>query len=47
MVGLSGFYPKFVKQYVNLNKSLENSVKNYAKDVKMKRFPFSRNVYKF
>jgi len=46
MVGLSGFSPKFVKQYANLNKSLENSVKNYAKDVKMKRFPFTKNVYK-
>jgi len=46
MVFLSGFSPKFVKHYTNLNKSLENSVKNYAKDVKMKRFPFTKNVYK-
>ena len=46
MVGLSDFSPKFVKQYTNLNKSIEKSVKNYAKDVKMKRFPFIKNVYK-
>ena len=46
LVGLSGFSPKFVKQYANLNKSIEKSVKNYVKDVKMKRFPFAKNVYK-
>jgi len=46
MVGLSGFFPKFVKVYANLNKSIEKCVKNYAKDVKMKRFPSIKNVYK-
>ena len=46
MVGLNDFAPKFVKRYANLNKSLEKCVKNYAKDVKMKRFPFPKNVYK-
>ena len=30
----------------HLNKSIEKCVKNYAKDVKMKRFPFIKNVYK-
>ena len=46
LVGLSNFAPKFVKQYANLNKSIEKCVKNYVKDVKMKRFPFTKNVYK-
>ena len=46
MVGLNDFFPKFVKQYANLNKYLQKSIKNYAKDVKMKRFPFIKNVYK-
>ena len=46
MVGLSDFTPKFVKQYAQLNKSIEKSIKKYAKDVKMKRFPFAENVYK-
>ena len=46
MLGLSDFSPKFVKQYANLNKSMEKCVKDYAKDVKMKRFPFTKNVYK-
>jgi len=46
LAGLSDFSPKFVKQYANLNKSIEKCIKNYAKDVKMKRFPFIKNVYK-
>ena len=46
MLGLSDFAPKFVKQYANLNKIMENCVKSYVKDVKMKRFPFIQNVYK-
>ena len=46
LTGLSDFSPKFVKQYANLNKSIENCIKNYVKDVKTKRFPFANNVYK-
>jgi len=46
MVGLSNFSPRFVKQYAKLNKSIEKCVKSYAKDVKMKRFPFAKNIYK-
>ena len=46
MVGLSDFSPKFVKKYSNLNSYIEKSIKNYAKDVKMKKFPFIKNVYK-
>ena len=46
IVGLSDFFPKFVRQYAKLNKSIEKCVKKYVKDVKMKRFPFTKNVYK-
>ena len=46
MLGLSDFYPKFVKQYSNLKKIIEKSVKNYVKDVKLKKFPSNKNVYK-
>ena len=46
MLGLSDYYPKFVKQYSNLKKVIEKSIKNYAKDVRLRKFPFNKNVYK-
>jgi 3-methyl-2-oxobutanoate hydroxymethyltransferase len=47
IIGLSGFRPKFVKQYTDLRKIIEKSVKNYCRDVKSRKFPSSQNVYKF
>ena len=46
MLGLSDYYPKFVKQYSNLKKIIEKSVMNYVKDVKLRKFPSNQNVYK-
>ena len=46
MLGLSNFLPRFVKQYSNLSNIIEKCVKNYTQEVKMKRFPFIKNVYK-
>ncbi len=43
MLGLSGFYPKFVKKYLNLNRIIENAVKQYTRDVKLKKFPSNKN----
>ena len=43
MLGLSGFYPKFVKKYVNLNRIIEKAVKKYTRDVKLKKFPTKKN----
>ena len=45
MIGLSNFYPKFVKKYSNIRKMVDKSVKNYCRDVKLRRFPSSRYVY--
>ena len=45
ILGLSGFYPKFVKKYVNLNSIIEKAVKKYSKEVKTKSFPKERNSY--
>ena len=39
MLGISGFYPKFVKKYVNLNRIIEKAVEKYTKDVKQNKFP--------
>jgi 3-methyl-2-oxobutanoate hydroxymethyltransferase len=46
VIGLSGFYPKFVKRYLNIKKTIENSVFRYYQEVKLKKFPTSKNVYR-
>ena len=43
MLGMSGFYPKFVKKYVNLNRIIEKAVKKYTREVKSKKFPTKKN----
>ena len=45
MLGLSGFYPKFVKKYVEINKVIDNSVQKYRNEVKKRKFPRSTNSY--
>jgi len=43
MLGVSGFYPKYVKKYANLNRIIEKSVKKYTREVKLKKFPSTSN----
>ena len=43
MLGISGFYPKFVKKYLKLDRIIENAVKKYTRDVKLKKFPTFKN----
>ena len=43
ILGLSGFYPKFVKKYVNLNRVIEKAVKKYSREVKKRQFPQNKN----
>ena len=43
MLGLSGFYPKFVKKYVGLDRIIEKAVKKYSGDVKFQKFPKTKN----
>ena len=45
MLGLSGFYPKFVKKYANINRVIEKSVKKYSKDVRLTKFPSKKNNF--
>ena len=45
LLGLSGFYPKFVKKYTNLEKIIVKAVKNYSNDVLLKKFPSKKNSY--
>ena len=39
MLGLSGFYPKFVKKYEDLSRLIAKAVKKYSRDVKLNKFP--------
>tara|TARA_A100001015_G_scaffold320815_1_gene448620 strand:+ start:99 stop:878 length:780 start_codon:yes stop_codon:yes gene_type:complete len=39
MLGLSGFYPRFVKKYLSLDRLIEKAVKKYTREVKIKKFP--------
>ena len=43
ILGLSGFYPKFIKRYANLNTIIEKSLKKYSKEIKTKVFPKKKN----
>ena len=40
------FTPKFVKKYGRLGQAAEEAVKQYSMDVKNKKFPGLKNVYK-
>jgi len=45
MLGISGFYPKFVKKYVNLDRIIEKAIKKYTREVKLKKFPTKKNFF--
>ena len=45
LIGLSGFYPKFVKKYLNLKKILAKTFIEYKKDVLKQKFPNKKNTY--
>ena len=45
MLGLSGFYPRFVKKFVRLNNVIEKGVQKYNKAVLTKKFPSKKNTF--
>jgi len=45
LLGLSGFYPKFVKKYANLESIIESAIRKFKKDVENKKFPTNHNAY--
>jgi len=45
LLGLSGFYPKFLKKYANLNKVIEKGIQKYKNDVQKRKFPQRKNSY--
>ena len=45
LLGMSGFYPKFVKKYANLEKLIDKAVKKFGRDVRLNKFPSNKNSY--
>ena len=45
MLGLSGFYPRFVKKFARLNNIIEKGVQKYNKAVLTKKFPSQKNKF--
>ena len=45
LIGLSGFYPKFVKKYISLEKILNKAIKKFRNDVIKNNFPKISNTY--
>jgi 3-methyl-2-oxobutanoate hydroxymethyltransferase len=45
MLGLSGFYPRFVKKFIRLNNIIEKGVQKYNKAVLTKKFPSKNNAF--
>jgi 3-methyl-2-oxobutanoate hydroxymethyltransferase len=47
MLGMNTeFNPRFLRRYANLSEVIQDSVKNYIKDVKAKNFPNKEEEYK-
>ena len=45
LIGYFDKTPKFVKKYSNVKNIIDNSIKKFAKDVRLKKFPFNKNLY--
>ena len=45
LLGLSGFKPKFVKKYNNLNQKIKKNIKKFSEDVIKKRFPNKKHEF--
>ena len=45
ILGMSNFYPKFVKRYSNINALIEKAVKKYCKEVKLNIFPSKKKFF--
>ncbi len=45
MLGLTNVAPKFVKKYVDLDKTIKKAVGMYAEEVKERTFPSSDHIY--
>ena len=45
MLGLTNVAPKFVKQYLDLDKTIKDAVNKYSREVKNRAFPSNDHIY--
>jgi 3-methyl-2-oxobutanoate hydroxymethyltransferase len=45
LLGLSGFYPKFVKRFANISKIIDKSIQKYKTEVIKKKFPSKKYTF--
>ena len=45
MLGISGFYPRFVKKFVKLDNIIEKGIQEYRKAVLNNNFPSNKNIF--
>ena len=45
IIGMSGFYPKFIKKYANTSKIVKKAVYEFSKEVKNNKFPKRKNSF--
>ena len=45
MLGLSGFYPRFIKKFARLNNIIEKGVQKYNKAVLTRKFPSKKHIF--
>ena len=46
LLDMSDIQPKFVKRYANLKDEIVQSIKKYSSDIKNKKFPEEKHIYK-
>ena len=45
MIGLTNITPKFVKEYINIGKLIEEAANSYSNEVRNKEFPTKNHTY--
>ena len=45
MIGLTNITPKFVKEYINIGRLIEEAANSYSNEVKNKKFPTKNHTY--
>ena len=45
MIGLTNITPKFVREYINIGRLIEEAANTYSNEVRNKKFPAKNHTY--